>query len=1135
MKPFNKKIRNLTLVLILLMPIYPNSELLGEQNIVKIEVNENIKNKEEAKEEIKRLVELVIDLEEKNLFKETIPYLNEILILEKKFLGKKHIDVGGTLEWIGLNLSELGMYKKAEEYLSDSIQITKKHYGQKSSEYSYTLNLIGITFHERNLLNEAEKKYLKALEIQKSLNDSDEIQTTLYNLGRVYQDKSDFQKSEDFFKKSLDLIQKNQGIKNEDYVDSLDSLADLYYKKGSLSKSAKIYEQALKIGAQLYGENNANYLLIATGLGQVYSEQGLYKKAEQLFYKIIKKQKLINDDNIATTFNNLGLLYVDQGLYEKAEEYLFEALKIDEKIYGYGHKYIAPTLNNISLNFRDKGELKKAKKFALRAIKIYEKEYGKNHPDYANSLSNLALIYQDDGLYSEAEELLLKSLKVRENVLGRSHPATGVTLNNLGLNYLLKGINKKAEPLLLRNLKIIKKSFGENHPKTAIALNNLSLIYEDPKQTIPLLKRSLKISKKIFGENHPSTSVAMANLALAYDANGEYEKAENLLLSSIEIDKNTFGGGNINFATSLSNLADIYSRKKEYKKAEHLLLEALSINEKFLNTNHPDISSNYIDLGSLYQKKELLKNAISFYQKGIEMDHYLITREVPFIVIGDRMEYISSFKYGYDQVMSLSFEENEGTKLALNTRLNRQGLLEEIEKRQSQLYNLSKEEKIIAYKINSITQKLSNSNLSFKDKNALTIEKENLERKLYRLLPKLEPKIINIVDVAKKLPGNSILIEYQKYIPHEVNQEESLEDNERYLAFIIWPNGEYKVVDLGNAAVIEKIIKRALIASEYAYSDAQDIWNQLGIIVLDPILNNAKNTKNLFISPDSELNRVPFAVLKNVDKNNYLNEDYNIRLLTTGRELIELKKNSNISSRKSLIVANPKFTLQKDEKINLNFKLKNQLRSVGLEDQIWERLPGTQKEGIQISNLTKGELLVDEKASALNIQNRKASKILHIASHAYYLNNNDLEINSLLKSGIVLAGANHPELNPQDDGYLTALEISRLNWIGTELVVISACESGLGDIESGEGVYGIKRSISVAGARSSLLSLWKVQDSATAAFMESFYKKLINKEGRADALASTQKEFRNHPIEAWRHPNVWAAFQLSGDWRPIDF
>ena len=103
------------------------------------------------------------------------------------------------------------------------------------------------------------------------------------------------------------------------------------------------------------------------------------------------------------------------------------------------------------------------------------------------------------------------------------------------------------------------------------------------------------------------------------------------------------------------------------------------------------------------------------------------------------------------------------------------------------------------------------------------------------------------------------------------------------------------------------------------------------------------------------------------------------------------------------------------------------------------------------------------------------------------------------------------------------------------MVVISGCESGLGEIKSGEGVYGLKRAITLAGSRSSLLSLWKVNDYGTAAFMESYYLKLKNGEGRAEALANTQKEFRKHPIEAWRHPNVWAAFQLSGDWRPIDF
>ena len=125
-------------------------------------------------------------------------------------------------------------------------------------------------------------------------------------------------------------------------------------------------------------------------------------------------------------------------------------------------------------------------------------------------------------------------------------------------------------------------------------------------------------------------------------------------------------------------------------------------------------------------------------------------------------------------------------------------------------------------------------------------------------------------------------------------------------------------------------------------------------------------------------------------------------------------------------------------------------------------------------------------------------------------------------------------MNDTDDGFLTALEVSQLDLNGTELVVISACESGLGDISYGEGVYGLRRAIAVAGARSSLLSLWKVGDEATAAFMTSFYTRLKTGMGRGDALSATQKEFREHQNEDWREPYVWAAFQLSGDWGPIE-
>tara|TARA_B100000212_G_scaffold269557_1_gene208929 strand:- start:2730 stop:3245 length:516 start_codon:yes stop_codon:yes gene_type:complete len=167
------------------------------------------------------------------------------------------------------------------------------------------------------------------------------------------------------------------------------------------------------------------------------------------------------------------------------------------------------------------------------------------------------------------------------------------------------------------------------------------------------------------------------------------------------------------------------------------------------------------------------------------------------------------------------------------------------------------------------------------------------------------------------------------------------------------------------------------------------------------------------------------------------------------------------------------------------------------------------------------------------LQEKESPKVLHIASHAYYLPDQEKGENPLLRSGIVLTGANQPESNPKDDGYLTALEISKLDWQETEMVVISGCESGKGDIKSGEGIYGLKRTIAVAGARSSLLSLWKVDDIATAAFMKSFYEKLKKGEGRANALAASPKEFRNHSEPSWRHPYFWTAFQLSGDWRPI--
>jgi CHAT domain-containing protein len=208
-----------------------------------------------------------------------------------------------------------------------------------------------------------------------------------------------------------------------------------------------------------------------------------------------------------------------------------------------------------------------------------------------------------------------------------------------------------------------------------------------------------------------------------------------------------------------------------------------------------------------------------------------------------------------------------------------------------------------------------------------------------------------------------------------------------------------------------------------------------------------------------------------------------------------------------------------------------------------------------VASLLGTGLISGAAATTTALQRQQGPRVLHVATHGFFVADQETKptegmraiqegsplLSSLrqedpqLRSGLVLAGANQPELDPNDDGYLTAAEAVNLNLKGTELVVLSACSTGQGDGRTGEGVYGLQRSLTVAGARSTLLSLWKVDDAATAEFMGRYYQRLKAGEARSDALAAVQKEFREGRAGdgQWKNPYYWAAWQLVGDWRPI--
>lgn len=810
---------------------------------------------------------------------------------------------------------------------------------------------------------------------------------------------------------------------------------------------------------------------------------------------------------------------------------------------------------------------------------IVEQVLGSDHPDIAVFLDNLAMLYRYQAIYAKSEPLFIRALAIREKELGPNHPDIGRTLNSLALLYSDQGQYAKAETLFQRSLVISENTLGPKHPSTAASLNNLALLYfylGHYSKAALLSQRALNIAEKALGPYHSSVSTSLSNMAAIYRDLGLYNKSEALYRRALAIGEKVSGVLHPDTARTLNNLAGLYSELGLYAKAEPLYRRSLDISEKVLGSEHRSTAVSLINLGILRANQGLHADVESLTRRGLSIEFTLIQRNAPYLPVIERKNYLNSIGFAYLTTFSSAQHGAGGVRLALYSRLNRQGLLEDIEKRQAQLASLPGPQQEAAEELRAINKQISSLSLSPQQRKALKIRQEELEAQLYRLLPELKPRIVEVQQVAAALPSTGALVEYQRYQPFDGKKPNSQRwGKPRYLALVLKANGSVAAVDLGPAAVIEERIQQALRATQEQLSDANQLWGQVGKQVLDPLGPALAGVQTLFVSPDGELNRIPFAALPAPGGNALLGDALQLRLLTTGRELLDLAQPRSQAKSAALVVANPAFdqlasnasvlAVRPVDPVESPLGIGGQQRSADLGSLRWSALPGTVKEGQAIAALTGATLLSGSQASASAIEKQAAPRILHIASHGYFLANQptsplgkrglsdsvlspmgalpaaNLQGESpLLRSGIVLAGANQNStatgISPGDrgdDGYLTALEITQLDWKGTELVVISACESGKGDIQAGEGVYGLKRAIAVAGARSSLLSLWKVDDTATAAFMQSFYEKLKTGQGRADALAGTQKEFRNHSDPGWSHPYVWAAFQLSGDWGPI--
>ena len=437
---------------------------------------------------------------------------------------------------------------------------------------------------------------------------------------------------------------------------------------------------------------------------------------------------------------------------------------------------------------------------------------------------------------------------------------------------------------------------------------------------------------------------------------------------------------------------------------------------------------------------------------------------------------------------------------------------------------------------------------------------------------------VTIEQVQQAIPANGAVVEFIQYRPFDAKEQTYSEP--RYAVYALMPNGEMQWQDLGEAAPIDAKIaefrslldKAPVTTTDPDTKPQEDPYLQRGLgvvgnkdsieakvkqaareldkLLMQPVRAMTGDATHLLLSPDSQLNTLPFAALVDED-DNYLVQNYLITYLTSGRDLLRLKLNQDQPTTEPLVLANPTYSAEGTaSKENSDKRGRRSAELSTLNN--FQPLKATEIEGAAIKKLIpESKLLTEAAASENNLKNKQNQnpEFLHLATHGFFLapeevpepsprNSNPIDNqpvfstaeNPLLRSGLALAGFNQRK-SGTEDGVLTALEVTGLNLRGTKLVVTSACETGLGDVQAGEGIYGLRRAFTLAGAQSQLMSLWKVSDDGTKDLMVEYYTRIQNGEARGEALRQVQLEMLES--EDRNHPFYWAAFIPSGSWLPL--
>jgi CHAT domain-containing protein/tetratricopeptide (TPR) repeat protein len=890
------------------------------------------------------------------------------------------------------------------------------------------------------------------------------------------------------------------------------------------------------------GEFEARKLLTA---GRALNAAGKYDEAIQTStqgLEVAEKSLPADDPLIAVLLGALAMQHRTKGELADAEAMFERAVDIDRKAFGEESPVTARAIGNLGLVHLSKGEFTAALPFFDHAVEISERTLGPDDPQVALYLMDVGVVHSRMGDQQTAVETLERALKISEKWIGPEDDLTLRLTYDLGDTYLDMSRLDLAKPLMERSLAIIVKTHGTDHPYNAYPLQNLGIIARKEKnydQALEYLTRAEKIREKSIGLNNSLTATLIVNIGNVYHDKGDYAKATEYLLQALDILEKTTGPNDPNTLMTLANLARTYSAQNDSARAFEYQARMDQMIERNLTLN--------LATGSEREKLAYIDTIARYNERSIWMgvagapDNPLATEGAAAAILQRKGRVLDALA------------ESMAT-LRVHLKPEDQALLDELASTTSELANLS----LSGPKKTPLPEYQSQLD-------ALQKKREKLEADISRRSEGyFEPEsAVTLSAVRQAVPRDAALIEYATYQPYYPKQvdDDGMFGEPRYVAFVIPRGGKIGWADLGPAAEIDRDIAqwRSSLADP-TRKDTSALGRTVDQKVMAPVRAIAGNANHLLISPEGELNLVPFEAL--VDENQqFLVERYSITYLTTGRDLLRMQ-NPRASRSAPMVLANPFFgepsgTLRAQAR-NPQEAAKSsaqQRRNVTtgstLAEMYFAPLPGTEQEARSIQGLFPNAVVVTGRdASKSALRQANAPQLLHIATHGFFLEDPETpepgksgtrsaaatqkkatEDNPLLHSGLALSGANATK-DGNENGVLTGLEAAGLNLWGTKLVTLSACETGIGTVKDGEGVYGLRRAFFLAGTETLVMSLWDVSDRVTREMMGTYYAGLKSGMGRGEALRQAQLAMLKRTDR--QQPYYWASFIQAGEWANLD-